>query len=189
MASLEQQLTDLREQAANQYQIAKHTDGPAYEKQITRYQVLKRQADALEKRIKDAAKARKNDLAKIHIAKKDLALDETSYRALLTRVTKKTSSGDLTATDRARVLAEFKRLGWRPKRISPKRSGLRGKITALWIDMGKKGLLRDGSERALQRYCQRMTHKRTIDWLTQAEEIRLLESLKKWRKRMEETGA
>ncbi|KZL25654.1 regulatory protein GemA [Pseudovibrio sp. Ad37] len=55
-------------------------------------------------------------LAQIHIAKKDLALDEDSYRAVLKRVAGKSSAKDLNEAQRLRVVTEFKRLGWEPKK-------------------------------------------------------------------------
>ncbi|MBA1443788.1 MAG: regulatory protein GemA [Chromatiales bacterium] len=160
MASLEQQLADLREQAASQYQVAKHTDGPAYEKQMTRYQVLKRQADVLEKRIEDEAKAYKKDLQLIHIAKHDMKWDDKTYRAILMRVGKKDSSKELSATARRRVLDEFKRLGWRPKRkgkrFSPKSQGQPADVArAMWITMHQIGIVDDPSEDALDKFCRR----------------------------------
>nr|WP_321460425.1 regulatory protein GemA [uncultured Cohaesibacter sp.] len=54
-------------------------------------------------------------LAKIHIAKKELGLDDATYRALLLRVTGKDSSGRMTETERAAVLSELKRQGWKSK--------------------------------------------------------------------------
>jgi len=54
---------------------------------------------------------RTKDLARIHLAKKELGLDDDAYRALLQGVTKKTSSADLTARERWSVLKEMGRLG------------------------------------------------------------------------------
>ncbi len=53
-------------------------------------------------------------LAKIHIAKKDLRMDDVAYRAMLKRVTGKSSSAGMSPRQRGAVLAEFKRLGWNP---------------------------------------------------------------------------
>lgn len=55
---------------------------------------------------------RKTELAKIHVAKAQLKLDDDTYRALLERLTGKTSAADLTARERVMVLNEFYRLGW-----------------------------------------------------------------------------
>lgn len=57
---------------------------------------------------------REKDLAKIHIAKQTLALLDDDYRAIIARMCGgKTSAADLTGLERARLLTEFKRLGWK----------------------------------------------------------------------------
>lgn len=66
---------------------------------------------------------RRNDLVKIHVAKKDRGLDDDEYRTLLRDVTGKDSAADLTWQERARVLDRFMDLGWKPKpnkRTKPK---------------------------------------------------------------------
>lgn len=60
-------------------------------------------------------------LAKIHIAKKELALDDDTYRAVLQGMTGKTSAKDLTETEALNLLAYFKRSGWKPKSKAGKR--------------------------------------------------------------------
>lgn len=55
---------------------------------------------------------RKTELAKIHVAKAQLKLDDDTYRALLERITGKASAADLSARERVMVLNEFYRLGW-----------------------------------------------------------------------------
>lgn len=54
---------------------------------------------------------RTRDLAAIHAAKRDLALDEDLYRDLLQQWTGKRSSADLNARERAKVLFELGKLG------------------------------------------------------------------------------
>lgn len=61
------------------------------------------QADAL----------RKNELAKIHLAKKQLALDDDEYRALLLCVTGKQSAADLDWQGRNKLLIHFKKIGFK----------------------------------------------------------------------------
>ena len=55
------------------------------------------------------------NLAKIHIAKKQIGLDDVAYRALLHRITEKTSAGKMNHREQLQVLAEFKRLGWKAR--------------------------------------------------------------------------
>ncbi|MDF5874264.1 DUF1018 domain-containing protein [Pseudomonas aeruginosa] len=51
---------------------------------------------------------------KIQIARRQLGLDDHTYRAILQRSAGVESSKDLTPRQIGRVLAEFERLGWQP---------------------------------------------------------------------------
>ncbi len=64
--------------------------------------------------------ATNNQLAKIHIAKKDLDLDDYDYRFFLRTETGKSSAKLLTEQEATSVLDMFKRLGWTPKTSKPK---------------------------------------------------------------------
>jgi phage gp16-like protein len=55
---------------------------------------------------------RANQIKIIQIAKRDLGMDDTTYRALLQRVTGKTSSKDLSDKQGEEVINEFTRLGF-----------------------------------------------------------------------------
>lgn len=55
------------------------------------------------------------DLKIIHAARRQMAWDETTYRAILERVTGKTTAADLNAKERKAVLDDFARLGWKAK--------------------------------------------------------------------------
>ncbi len=73
-------------------------------------------------------------LAKVHIAKKDMGLDEETYRSILERVTGHRSAGACAVHELTRVVDELRRLGWAPvtKPAPPKgKAALMGKITAL----------------------------------------------------------
>lgn len=93
--------------------------------------------------------ARKQNLAKIHIAKKDLGLDDDTYREALNLVTGKTSAADLTLTEMLKVLAHFEKRGFKPKTKAkkpmqkrphtfhmPERERYMKKIEALMLDGG-----------------------------------------------------
>lgn len=56
---------------------------------------------------------RKRQLGKIHQAKKQLNLDDSTYRSLLERVTGKNSSALMTHQERNAVIQEFTRLGFK----------------------------------------------------------------------------
>lgn len=85
---------------------------------------------------------RDNDLAKIHIAIKDLGMDDDAYRAMLWTVARVKSSKDLDMHGRYKVLHHLASVGWRPKRrrdpgnVKSDRDALIGKIEAQLADMG-----------------------------------------------------
>jgi len=58
--------------------------------------------------------ASRANLAKIHIAKKDLGLDDDIYRDILYVQFKKRSSRDLSDLQCTRLLQHFESLGWKP---------------------------------------------------------------------------
>ncbi|PLP96027.1 regulatory protein GemA [Pseudomonas sp. FFUP_PS_473] len=98
---------------------------------------------------------RNQQLSKIHIAKKDLGMDDDSYRAMLVRIAGKTSAKDLSPLQTANVLRELERLGWQPKRgrAKPKpaadRAKLVSKIEAQLADAGRPWAYGDGIAKRL----------------------------------------
>jgi phage gp16-like protein len=145
---------------------------------------------------------RLNLIAKIHIAKKQLGLDEDVYRDVLSHVTNgKTSCSKMTETELEKVLSHFYKKGFKAKapankrRMSPpssepvKTPQIR-KIRAIWITMYQHGIVRDNSEAALNAYVVRMTGKfnkgkgiESVAWLTPIAAETVLEALKLWHKR------
>src|SRR3569832_751555 len=87
---------------------------------------------------------RARELGMIHVAKKQLKLDDDAYRAMLWSVARVHSSADLAATGREAVLAHLKARGFRvaagsKRRPKPPadRAALVAKIRALLIDAGR----------------------------------------------------
>ncbi len=127
-------------------------------------------------------------LAKVHIAKKDLALADDDYRAILARVTGRSSSRDCTERQLEAVLAEFRRLGWMPK----KGKGGSGfdkphvrKIYALWKEAGIVGAVDNASKEALRAFVQRQTGKSTPEFCTPPDANKVTEALKAMIRRVE----
>lgn len=86
-----------------------------------------------------ATDIRKSELAQIHVAKKDLGLDDETYRAMLWAVARVKSAADLDWEGRKRVIDHLKAKGWRNasrRRATPpgNKSALVGKIRALLIN-------------------------------------------------------
>lgn len=130
---------------------------------------------------------RRGLLAKIHIAKKDMGLDDGAYRDLLQRITGEVSAADCTDAQLEAVVAEFKAKGWKPKprKKSPASSHKKGpdqidKIRALWIEMHKAGIVRDGTEQGLNRYVKKRTGVDNVGWLNGQQCYGVLEGLKAW---------
>lgn len=61
---------------------------------------------------------RRTLIAKIHIAKKDLAMDDETYRDVLQRVTGKDSCKNMTIVELKKVISDMKRLGFTPKQTA-----------------------------------------------------------------------
>lgn len=129
---------------------------------------------------------RKKQLASIHIARKDMALEEESYRALLYRVTGQTSAKELTEEQLRSVLAEFERLGWKKARFRRFAAGNRPdvrKVFAIW------GSLRDhlecrGSRAGLRAFVERQIGVSDPNFLNPAQARQMIEALKAMQRRM-----
>lgn len=87
---------------------------------------------------------RNPSLAKIHIAKKQLGLDDDTYRAMLLQHGGVSSSKDLTPLGAAKVLQHLEKAGFKPKAGNGKRpkpaagrAALIGKIEAQLADAGR----------------------------------------------------
>ena len=89
------------------------------------------------------------DLVKIHLAKKQLGLDDDTYRAMLYSVAGVQSSKDLSVDGVKDVLRHMERSGFKPTRHKrPKVAGNRAaqirKIEALLTDAGRPWAYLDG---------------------------------------------
>lgn len=121
-------------------------------------------------------------LAKIHIARKELGLQEAEYRALLQRVARVESAKDLSDRAAAAVIAEFKRLGWEPresKRPPAERADVR-KIYALWCALQPGALDRE----ALRAWVKRRFQVSAPEFLKPPQAREAIEQLKAWQKRV-----
>lgn len=132
---------------------------------------------------------RKRDLAKIHLAKKDLAMADDPYRALLRRVTGKSSAAKLSHLERAQVLSEFGRLGWKPKAsdkpMKTYHKPISRKVAALWSELYKVGKVQNRTDTALRQWASSTLKQEVIslDWLEPEDAATLVEGLKAWKAR------
>jgi len=99
----------------------------------------------------------KANLAKIHIAKKELGLDDDLYRDILHTQFKKASSADLSDFQCVKLLQHFESLGWKQSEGKPKKKANHGrkphnmsksdylpKIEALLAEAGRSWAYADG---------------------------------------------
>ena len=83
----------------------------------------------------------------------------------------------------------MKNLGFRPKHTNDKSArplasdAQSKKIRALWLEMHSQGIVRNASEASLATYVKRLTGVEALQWLDTAQASRVIEALKKWRKR------
>jgi phage gp16-like protein len=87
----------------------------------------------------NSSELRRRDLAKIHVAKKELALSDEDYRALLWSVARVRSAGQLDSAGRHRVIEHMVSRGFKPRakgrtRPAASRELMVAKIRALLIN-------------------------------------------------------
>lgn len=125
----------------------------------------------------------------IHVAKRDLAMDEETYRAALQRVGKKDSAAAMTIPELEKVLEHLKRSGFkvRSKRKPSRALALDAesrKIRALWLFLHQLGAVKNPAEEALAAYVKRITGVDALQWLSGDQSETLIETLKKWAMRL-----
>lgn len=137
---------------------------------------------------------RRAALAKIHIAKKELAMTDDSYQALLLRLTGKESAQALSLPDLEKVLAEFKRFGWQPKPRKKKPQAVEDwrmprirLLKRLWLWLHQHQQVRDPSDSALLSFCQQHMQAAQLLWADSAELNKCVEALKSWQRRTQRT--
>lgn len=138
----------------------------------------------------------------IHIAKHKLRIDEDTYRCILRNETGKNSCKEMNIAELMKVFDHFEKSGFKrtvKRKHSPATSTAKVKhdialkIRALWIEMYKTGVVRDGSEDALNSFVRNIVNpilqqqNQPIVLNVQSLDYKLgtivLERLKKWQKR------
>lgn len=123
-------------------------------------------------------------LATIHTGKKALGLDEDTYRAMLERITGKTSARDLSESERRRVIEEMRRQGFKGASKGarkPLEDRFAKKLQALWIAGYNLGLIRERDDKALLAFVKRQTGIDHVRFLHDADDAaKAIEALKGW---------
>jgi len=129
----------------------------------------------------------------VHVAKRELGLDEEAYRDVLQSATGKRSTSDMAEFELRRLLDHLKTCGFKVK--SARKSARKHdvpmdqheqsrKIRALWLQLADMGIIRDPSEAALCRWIKRETSVEAMAWLDVDQASRCIEKLKKWSQRI-----
>ena len=128
-----------------------------------------------------ASQHRRAMIAKIQIARKDLAMAEDDYRQILLDETGEVSLKTLDDSQLDKVLARMKRLGFKPiptARAHPAAHPMANKARALWISLFHLGVVRNRSEEALEAFARRQLGCDKLVWARQSDAYRLIEALK-----------
>ena len=141
---------------------------------------------------------RKALLGMIHMSKKQLGLDDDTYRAVVARITKGRvdSAGDCTPAELKALADHFRTQGVAPKVVAggqagkPRAAGPRRadhpaakKARALWLALADLGVIRERSESALEAFAARQLGVEKLQWANQGQTYKLIEALKKMAER------
>lgn len=125
---------------------------------------------------------RRSMLAKIHVAKKQLALAEDDYRQILLDEAGVGSAADASEAGLKAVLRRFEGLGFKPlpKKGTPgaAQHPVARKARALWISLYHLGVIENRSEKALEAFAKRQLGCERLVWADQSQGHRLIEALK-----------
>lgn len=133
--------------------------------------------------------ARTAKIKMIQVAKRQLGLDEDTYRAAIAlAVPGKSSSSDCTVAQLDRIIDHLKRKGFKPKRPAgsaprPERRTLdtsveAKKARAIWLLLAEIGAVHDASESALNAYVRRQAGVDDLAWVKDMTPV--IEGLKAW---------
>ncbi|EDX2020082.1 DUF1018 domain-containing protein [Salmonella enterica subsp. enterica serovar Sandiego] len=135
-------------------------------------------------------------ISTIHVAKRELRLDEDTYRDALRTATGKTSCRDMTLPELSNVLEAFKKRGFKvrskPHNRALKPATVTAKIRTIWRLMHAQGFLASDGEAALNSWVRKQTAPQNggeglanYQWLERKPALAsdILERLKRWHRR------
>ena len=129
--------------------------------------------------------ARRAKLIKtIQVGRRELRMDEPTYRAMLGRVGGAESLKDMPLSKMIGVLEHLNKSGFQLRSKSGDRTQATGsfarKVRALWLFLHALEVVRDPSERALNAYVKRIAKVDDLRWVRLNQEEAVIETLKKW---------
>jgi phage gp16-like protein len=130
----------------------------------------------------------------LQVGKKQLDMDEHSYRALLadngaTEKGGRISASTLSDGDLVKAVIAMERLGFKPTRrsnvarMSNWRTPRIKKITALWCTLADAGVVENRSEEAMEAFCVGLMVSDRLRWASSQDLNKCIEALKSWGRR------
>lgn len=134
------------------------------------------------------AKIPRNKLVQlIHVAKRELDLDEDIYREVLVQITGNNSLKQMTDAQLQAVLDRFKQSGFSIKSktgVNNLASDAQSKlIRHLWLMLSDAGEVRNSSELALSAFVKKQTGIDALQFLSTASADQVINRLRQWCKR------
>lgn len=125
-----------------------------------------------------------SSISAIHVARKQLGLDDDTARDLYARVTGKRSLRDMSPAEQERVVEELRRKGLKPA-SNGSRKPLEGrfakKLQALWIAGWNLGVVDKRDDAALLAFVKRQTGLDHVRFLSRSEDAaKAVEAIKAW---------
>lgn len=134
--------------------------------------------------------ARTHLIRLIHVARRDLGMEDDAYRAIVARIADgKTSSADCTVLELERIIDHLKKAGFKvrkPKTAAPaERRPLATdresrKLRAIWLLLHQVGATQSNTEASLAAYVKRMTGCDALQFVKPHDRYALIEGLKGW---------
>ncbi|MCB7134792.1 regulatory protein GemA [Salmonella enterica subsp. enterica serovar Hillegersberg] len=117
----------------------------------------------------------------IHVARRELQLDEATYRQLLKTHCGGSSLRAMSDAQLTRIFAVMKNQGFKvTSREPPAYDKQAAMIYALWRELANGGAVRDDGSLALNKFIQRQTGIARLEWLNNQQASQVIEQLKKW---------
>lgn len=120
----------------------------------------------------------------VHVAKRELQMDDDTYRGILSAKFNKDSAADLSILELESLIKHLKSCGFKVNRKKGGRTlatdAQSSKIRALWLALHKAEIVRDSSEQALAAFVKRTAKVDALQWLSSCQAILIIENLKKW---------
>lgn len=143
--------------------------------------------------------ARNVMIAKIHLAKNQLGLDDDTYRSIIKQACGKESSAKCTDKQLIKVVEALKAKGWKDEKPREKDNKTRkvrkayekpnkpsvSKIYALWGVLQRSGKVKSQDKTALDAFVKKYTDVDHVKWLDELQAQKIIEMLKQWIQRVE----